>query len=139
MSEKIGRHLFWIPIIASVLTIGAVMFWAPVCAGKLELANGSQAPMRCWYMGRAAVLISVIIIAFAIEQRVRRQIMFFGYLTAGIIFMFLPLSGVGIGCCVKEGMACQTTALWIRAAGILCLLSGIIGAFVRGASEVEDE
>ena len=38
-------------LIAAIFMIGAVKVWAPVCQKSLELANGGETHMKCFYYG----------------------------------------------------------------------------------------
>ena len=46
--------------------IGAVKVWAPVCQKSLELANGGETHMKCFYYGTTMMYIGVLLLAEAI-------------------------------------------------------------------------
>ena len=53
-------------LIAAIFMIGAVKVWAPVCQKSLELANGGETHMKCFYYGTTMMYIGVLLLAEAI-------------------------------------------------------------------------
>ena len=108
MKTKLDDLMAALQAAAAVCTIGAVKLWAPVCGSMLELANGNETHMKCYYAGQAALGVALIILAIA---------------AAVLFFVF---SGSLIGVCASETMRCQTTALWGRGAAVVVLLTSLI-------------
>lgn len=120
-------------IILSLLMIGAALIMAPPCSGTLELAAGAMIPMKCTYTAKAAVLLSIILLAAALENIMKKRLSPLTFIIIGLSLLVLPFPDIlGIGVCVKEGMACFKTALWLKSIGGLTALLGIISIFVRG-------
>ena len=123
MKEKI------IPIIQAVLAlaiIGAEKIWAPVCDGLLDLANGNQTHMKCWYSSQAVamialVLIVILVVMLFVDSSARKKLQIASL--AAAILMPLTFMKV-IGMCAMEGMACHGTAMWVM---ILSAAIGILG------------
>ena len=55
-----------ITLIASILMIGSVKVWAPVCQKSLELANGGECHMKCFYYGQIMMYVGILLLAEAI-------------------------------------------------------------------------
>ena len=118
-------------IFAAVLIL-AISIWAPACSGQLELANGKFVSMKCVYTVKACILISVILIAASLENIIKKRFSPLIYIVIGIVLILITFtSSVGIGICMKEEMACHTSALWIRILGGLTLADGVITFFLK--------
>ena len=65
MKTKLDDLMTALQAAAAVCTIGAVKLWAPVCGSMLELANGNETHMKCYYAGQAALGVALIILAIA--------------------------------------------------------------------------
>lgn len=115
-----------IPIIQCVLAvaiIGAEKIWAPVCQGLLDLANGNQTHMKCWFSDRTVFVIAIILIVMLgsmmlSDKSARRK--FQPAVIAAAVLMPLTFTKI-TGMCMMEDMACHSTAMWVM------ILSGIIG------------
>ena len=123
MKTKLDDLMTALQAAAAVCTIGAVKLWAPVCGSMLELANGNETHMKCYYAGQAALGVALIILAIAAAAFLTKK----GYKTAAVLFFVF--SGSLIGVCASETMRCQTTALWGRGAAIVVLLTSLIDLF----------
>ena len=127
-----------IAALAALLLLGAVFIWAPVCQKTIQLASGSSTPMRCFYTGKAAVMLAIVTLALSVELLVRKKAVAFPYIAAGVLLVLLPAGGtLGIGICAADGMACHATALWIYISGGLLILSGIAGLLTKGEREIK--
>ncbi len=135
MREKI------IPIIQTVLAlaiIGAEKIWAPVCTGLLDLANGNQTHMKCWFSSQAVLMIALVLIAiivtmFFVEASSRKKIQI-AAITAAII-MPLTFTKV-IGMCMMEGMACHSTSMWVIVLSAVIAVLGITDILKGGRNQI---
>ncbi len=117
-----------IPVIQAVLAlavIGAEKVWAPVCDGLLDLANGNQTHMKCWFSSQAvamiAVVLTVMLVMMLFADASSRKKLQIAALAAAIL-MPLTFTKV-IGMCAMEDMACHGTAMWVM---ILSTAIGIL-------------
>lgn len=126
------------PFILAFVLIGANLLWAPVCQGHLQLMNGNEVPMKCFYTGKTSVILAILLIIIGTEDILRKKISFLFFSGMGILLLLLPNSSWGIGVCKKETMACITTALWIKGVGVGSVLYGIVALFKKNISQVPD-
>ena len=125
----------FIPIIqavASLCLIGAVKIWAPVCPKMLDLANGNQVHMKCWFSGQAGIALAVVLIAasiaaFLIKDPKNRKIVQIVNIV-GSIMLFLVFTSL-IGVCMSSEMICHKTALWAKLTAAAVALLGIVDIF----------
>lgn len=112
--------------VISLVLIGAVKLWAPVCPKLLDLANGNQTHMKCWFSATAVACLAVVVFALAIaelfmDKASRKKVQLVVIVAA--ILMFLVFSTI-IGICMAPEMACHKTFLWVKiCAGSLVVLS----------------
>lgn len=103
--------------LCGIAAIGTVVIWAHPCTGALELANGNAVPMRCFYTGKIAVLLGMVLVSigaasFATKRDFSIPALLVSVCLIAITFDFFA----GIGVCKAE-MACWTTAFWLRTLG----------------------
>ena len=121
----------------AALVLGAVMIlaifvWAAPCSGQLELANGNFVPMKCLYTGKAAVIAGIILMGAGLDGLLKKQVSPITITVIGILLFVLPFANIiGIGVCVKEGMACHASAIWMKIIGALTVIDGIACFFVK--------
>lgn len=129
MKKKVLKVFGIIQIIAALVTLGAILVWSPVCSGMLTLESGAQIHMKCYYTGQTAKVLCLIMLftavmsLFASKDYSKFQ---FLIVVIGILMLLLPTSFI-IGVCVKEGMACISTAAWIRGSAIVGIITGVLG------------
>lgn len=137
MSKKITFLSNLIPLIMSLLIIGAVLIWAPVCDGMLELASGNEVHMKCFYTSQASIIVAIILFVISAKNLFLKRNEIIAYLAIGILLFLLPItSPIGIGVCVKETMSCQTTAVWLKVIGAVVALSGFLTIFSKSEHDV---
>lgn len=112
-------------IALGLIVIGAILIWAPVCEGLIPLASGKMVPMKCHYTGQASLLLSILLIVSSVESIAKKSIRPWTVLSIGIMLFAITFDSV-IGICMKDTMSCHNTALWLRVAGILTVVCGII-------------
>jgi hypothetical protein len=104
----------------------------PVCQGLLELANGKQVPMRCFWTARAEMvmggllLVSGLLLIFVWSAEVRRRL---NHLVAvqGLAVILFPL--YIIPTCMSPDMACNVgTKPALLILGGLTLVLGLFGS-----------
>jgi hypothetical protein len=104
----------------------------PVCEGLLELANGKQVPMRCFWTARSEmvlgglVLISGLMIAYVNSSEARRrlnhQVVFLGLATILVPLFIIPT-------CMNPDMACNVgTKPALLLLGGLTMALGLFGS-----------
>ncbi len=113
MKTKLSNILIVIQALAAICMLGAVKIWAPVCGKMLELANGREVHMKCWYTGQVAIGLAIIILTAAVMAFIARKghkgLMVVSAVSAVVLFlMFTSMIGV----CASETMRCQVTRLW---------------------------
>ncbi|MBP2626619.1 MAG: hypothetical protein H6Q68_1330 [Firmicutes bacterium] len=126
------------PFFLAFVLLGAIFLWAPVCQGHLQLMNGNEVPMKCFYTGKTSVILSILFIIVGIEDVLRKKISSLFFIGMGIVLFLLPNNSWGIGVCKKETMACITTALWIKGVGVGSVLYGIVTLFKKDIIQVPD-
>jgi len=105
----------------------------PVCEGLLELVNGKQVPMRCYWTARAEmilgalVLISGLLVAFTeseeTHKRLNNQILLMGLATILTPLYIVPT-------CMHHDMACNIgTKPALIILGIVVGQLGLYGSF----------
>lgn len=131
-----GKIIPLIQLIATVVMIAAVKVFAPVCDGLLDLANGNQTHMKCWFSAQAVTMIAVLLIVisalmFVVDESARKKMQIASI--AAAIMMPLTFMKV-IGMCMMDGMACHGTAMWVM---ILSAVIGILGVIdmIKGGKE----
>lgn len=123
-------------ILSGGLILAALYHFAPVCTKQVVLFNkmGDEVlkPMGCNHTADAAQIIAFILIALGIDAWFSAKIRI-SAIVIGLILFVLPMHGdipCAMGIC-KMDMPCHTTAVWMRAAGTISILSGILSFFTR--------
>ena len=133
MKTTMNKILIALQALAAVLLIGAIKIWAPVCGKMLDLANGNQTHMKCYWAGQAAIAVAVIILVTALMALAAKK-EYKGLMVvnavAGVV-LFLIFTNTLIGVCASAEMRCQATRIWgmgtaavTFAASLINLLSG---------------
>jgi hypothetical protein len=106
----------------------------PVCEGLLELVNGKQVPMRCFWTARAEMIIGALVliagltIAFTKSVEARRrlnlQVVFLGVAAILTPLFIIPT-------CMNPDMACNIgTKPALIILGVITLGLGLYGSFL---------
>ena len=127
MKTKLSNILIALQALAAVCMLGAIKLWAPVCGKMLDLANGNQTHMKCYYAGQAALAVSIIILAAAIlallAKKGHKGLMAVNAVAAVVLFMvFTSLIGV----CASEAMRCNVTKVWGMGAAAITFATSLI-------------
>lgn len=125
-----------LPFLAAFILIGANLLWAPVCSGKLQLMNGNEVAMKCFYTGKVSIILSVLLVIMGIEDVLHNKISYLFFIGTGIILFLVPGNSIGFGVCKKEMMVCLSTALWIKGVGIASVLYGISAIFIKDKNQI---
>ncbi len=126
--KKSNSIISAVQLISALAVIGAVKLFAPVCAGMLDLANGNQTHMKCYFTGQAAIAIAVImavlalISLFASKDFVKIQLATLAS-DAMLLLCFYKL----IGICANPDMSCHTTVIWVAAAAAVSAIAALAG------------
>ena len=135
MKKHLSKIILGIELLASLLVLGAVFIWAPVCSGLLTLQNGTMVHMKCFYTGQVSIVLAVILLAAAVTAFISKtdhnKIQWVVILIGIVIIANTYESVIGIGVCKMTEMACNTTASWIRASGVLAILGGLLDIFAN--------
>ena len=130
MKTKVTNALIGVQAAAALCVLGAIKLWAPVCGKMLELANGNQVHMKCYYTGQAAMGVAVILLAAAVmafwAKSDYKKLMVVSA-AAGVV-LFLVFGGL-IGVCASETMPCRITALWGKGAAGVSVVSSLVVLF----------
>ncbi|MCI8319589.1 MAG: DUF4418 family protein [Dorea sp.] len=136
MDKRIKRIINAAVLLIGLLSVGAAKIWAPACKGLLKLADRSTIPMKCTYTEKAWAFIGVLILILAVENMLQNRLTGFAYIAIGVSMIVITISGIGIGVCAKEGMACAATSLWMRALGSCMCICGIGALLVKGEKNI---
>lgn len=130
MKKYLSKIVLLLQIIAAFVALGAIYIWAPVCNGLLTLANGNMAHMRCYYTAQSSSVLALVLVFAAIiaylSSNDHRKVQWITVLLGIMLIANTIESGIGSGMCQKAEMACQATAMWIKYAGILAIVSGLL-------------
>lgn len=127
-------------IVTGLIILGAILIWSPVCEGLLQLSDGREVHMKCYYTAQASVLLSIILIVSCIESLIKKFSHPLTTIAIGITMIANTFtSKFGIGICMKETMSCNNTALWIRGGGIAVIICGLIFLFMGQRNLVSDK
>lgn len=119
-------------IVISLVILGALFLWAPVCDGLLELADGRLVHMKCFYTSQSASLLAILMLTQAITSLITKKPNPIIVIALGVMIIVLTYqSFLGIGICLKETMACHTSASWLRISGALVIIIGIASLFIK--------
>ena len=133
MKTTMNKIMIALQALAAVLLIGAIKIWAPVCGKMLDLANGNQTHMKCYWAGQAGFAVAVILLIAAVMALLAKKeykgFMFVTAVCGALLFMIFATSFIGV--CASETMRCQITKVWgigaaavSFAASLINLLSG---------------
>lgn len=127
MKTKLSNILIGLQAAAALCALGAIKIWAPVCDKMLDLANGNQTHMKCFYAGQAAAAMAVIVLVAAVmaflTKKDHKQLMALGMVAAVMLFL---LFGTVMGICASDAMACRSTAVWVRGAAVISFAASLI-------------
>ena len=123
-------------LIAAIFMIGAVKVWAPVCQKSLELANGGETHMKCFYYGTTMMYIGVLLLAEAIVMFFVKNTRAVGIIAVvtGLLMIALTSGNIGIGVCPNPEMMCNSTALWGRIGAVVAMFGGIVAIIGEGTN-----
>jgi len=142
MKKSLSIIILGTELLASLLVLGSVFIWAPVCDGLLTLATGTMVHMKCFYTGQVSAALALVLLITAItaflsktdHKKIQVIVIAIGILLIANTYTSI----IGIGVCKMNTMACNTTAVWLRASGVLAVLSGLVDIFVN-SSKTNDE
>ena len=119
-------------IIAVVEALIAVFMYfavtkiAPVCGGMLEVVNGKQVHMKCYYAGVVFVFIAFALLINAVVSMLAKPSIVSGVMAIVLaVLVFAALNdSIGIGICAKAEMACQMTAPFAKVCAVVEIICG---------------
>lgn len=139
MKTKFSVILIGLQAAAALCVLGAVKLWAPVCDKMLELANGNQVHMKCFYTGQAAVALSVVLLVCALmaflAKKDHKKLLVVS--AVGGVMLFLLFTNL-IGVCASDTMSCQSTALWGKLAAAITVAASLAGLFTGKEGQIPD-
>lgn len=119
----------------SLLMIIFTQFVSPVCnndshsSAHMEMAT---MPMKCHYTSIAVLVISIILFVLTVELYIKKSYLPITIIVFGIMLFLIPgNTPLSTGICMKDTMACHSTALWIKVFSSLIVLSGLALFFVK--------
>ena len=127
MKTKMNKIMITLQALAAALLIGAIKIWAPVCGKMLDLANGNQTHMKCYWAGQAGLAVAVILLAAALMALLAKKeykgLMVVNAVAGVMLFMvFTSLIGV----CASETMRCQVTKIWGIGAAVVAFVTSLL-------------
>ena len=106
MKTKMNKIMIALQALAAVLLIGAIKIWAPVCGKMLDLANGNQTHMKCYWAGQAGLVVAIIILAAAVmaflAKKEYKGFMVITAICGALLFMIFATKFIGV--CASETM-----------------------------------
>ena len=128
MKSTMNKILIALQALAAALVIGAIKIWAPVCGKMLDLANGNQTHMKCYWAGQAGLAIAIVILAAALMALLAKKeykgLMVVTAVCAVLLFMVFATGFIGV--CASETMRCQVTKVWGIGAAALTFAASLI-------------
>ena len=128
MKTKMNKIMIVLQALAAVCMIGALRIWAPVCGKMLDLANGNQTHMKCYWAGQAGLAVAVILLAAALMALLaKKEYKGFMVVTAicgALLFMIFATGFIGV--CASETMRCQVTKVWGIGAAVIAFAASLI-------------
>ena len=133
MKTTMNKVMIVLQALAAAALLGAIKIWAPVCGKMLDLANGNQTHMKCYWAGQAGLVVAIIILAAAVmaflAKKEYKGFMVITAICGALLFMIFATKFIGV--CASETMICQITKVWgigvavaTFAASLINLLSG---------------
>ena len=128
MKSTMNKILIALQALAAALVIGAIKIWAPVCGKMLDLANGNQTHMKCYWAGQAGLAIAIVILAAALMALLAKKeykgLMVVTAVCGVLLFMVFATGFIGV--CASETMRCQVTKVWGIGAAALTFAASLI-------------
>ena len=128
MKTKMNKILIVLQALAAVLLIGAIKIWAPVCGKMLELANGNQTHMKCYWAGQAGFAIAIVILAAALMALLAKKeykgLMVVAAVAGVLLFMVFATGFIGV--CANAEMRCNVTKVWGMGAAAVTVAASLI-------------
>ena len=128
MKTKMNKIMIALQALAAVLLIGAIKIWAPVCGKMLDLANGNQTHMKCYWAGQAGLVVAIIILAAAVmaflAKKEYKGFMVITAICGALLFMIFATKFIGV--CASETMRCQVTKVWGIGAAAVTVATSLI-------------
>lgn len=121
------KWLFALPALLGLMMLLTPYVLAPVCDGLIELKSGAMTFMKCHYTAQGELVLGALLLASGLlllkprtDKRLLGAVVFF----IGLATILVPQQWV-IGICLKDTMACHTTAKWLYVEGFLSMVTGI--------------
>ena len=128
MKTKMNKIMIALQALAAVLLIGAIKIWAPVCGKMLDLANGNQTHMKCYWAGQAGLVVAIVILAAAVmaflAKKEYKGFMVITAICGALLFMIFATKFIGV--CASETMRCQVTKVWGIGAAAVTVATSLI-------------
>ena len=128
MKTKMNKIMIALQALAAVLLIGAIKIWAPVCGKMLDLANGNQTHMKCYWAGQAGLVVAIVILAAAVmaflAKKEYKGFMVITAICGALLFMIFATKFIGV--CASETMRCQVTKVWGMGAAVITVATSLI-------------
>ena len=128
MKTKMNKIMIALQALAAVLLIGAIKIWAPVCGKMLDLANGNQTHMKCYWAGQAGLVVAIVILAAAVmaflAKKEYKGFMVITAICGALLFMIFATKFIGV--CASETMRCQVTKVWGIGAAAVAFVTSLL-------------
>lgn len=136
MKNKLSKTVTIVLALVSLLMLGAIFIWAPACDTLLELKSGNMTNMKCFYTGKAAAALALVLLVTCISSFFSKGHQWTIIIIGILLIALTYTSFIGIGICKKDTMMCHDTALWIRIGGILAILGGTFMLFNKDTKKI---
>ena len=138
MNDKLTKVFAAAQALAGACIIGAVKLWSPVCSKMLELQNGKEVHMKCFYAGQAGVIIGLILLVIGVLALINKSSST-GLLAVGAVcgIGLFMVFGNFIGVCGAEGMLCRTTAVWGKVCGAIAVVAFAASILTSKKGQIE--
>ena len=129
MKTTMNKIMIALQALAAALLIGAIKIWAPVCGKMLDLANGNQTHMKCYWAGQAGFAVAVILLIAAVMALLaKKEYKGFMFITAvcGALLCMGPAIEL-----LREAFV-LSPSVWTNSMAAICGITGIVLAVVLG-------
>ena len=129
-----------IQIVMTLVLMGALKIWAPVCQGVLDLANGNQTHMKCWFSSQAVFAVALVVLAMTVvslfmDKKPRKKLQI-AVIVACVVMILIFTNFIGI--CAKTTMACHTTDVWVKVLSAVIAVLGLVDMFTGKENQIPE-
>lgn len=130
MKERMALKRNWLlglPFLLGLVMLLTPYLLAPVCTGLVEMKSGAMNFMKCHYTAQGELVLGALILGTGLllfKPRTDKRLLGAVVAFIGLATIVMPQQWV-IGICLKDTMACHTTAKWLYTEGFLTMAAGV--------------